>query len=173
MGLGATLRTISQAVACVEKWAAVLLILVMTTAVTMQVFWRFVLASPLAWTEEAARLAMIWMVFMVVGWAIGNRTHIAADFVVQKLPVHAQRWVRVVTTATIAAFSLLLLVTGARLVILQSVAANTPIGLPRSVFSLQVPVSAFFVLIHTLDLLCQDLAGNGVSPGSAGTEARP
>ena len=173
MGLGAILRTTSQAVACVEKWVAVLLILAMTTAVTMQVIWRFVLASPLAWTEEAARLAMIWMVFMVVGWAIGNRTHIAADFVVQKLPARAQRWLRVITTATIAAFSVLLLIAGARLVILQSVAANTPIGLPRSVFSLQVPVSALFVLIHTLDLLCQDLAGDGVSPGSAPTEARP
>ena len=86
MRLGAILRTASQAAACVEKWAAVLLILVMVTAVTMQVIWRFVLASPLAWTEEAARLAMIWMVFMVVGWAIGNRTHIAANFIVQNFP---------------------------------------------------------------------------------------
>jgi TRAP-type C4-dicarboxylate transport system permease small subunit len=173
MRFGAILRTTSQAAACVEKWAAVLLILVMMTAVTMQVIWRFVLASPLAWTEEAARLAMIWMVFMVVGWAIGNRTHIAADFMVQKLPARWQRRLRALTTATIAAFSILLLVAGTRLVILQSVAANTPIGLPRSVFSLQVPVSAFFVLIHTLDLFWQDLTGEGVSPGTVPTEARP
>jgi hypothetical protein len=34
-------------------------------------------------------------------------------------------------------------------------------------------VSAFFVLIHTLDLFWQDLTGDGVSPGSAPTEARP
>lgn len=126
MGLGAILRAASRAVAFVEKWAAVLLILVMTTAVAMQVVWRFVLSRPLAWTEEVARLAMIWMVFMVVGWAIGNRTHIAAEFLVHGLPARAQRWFRVMTTLAIAGFSVLLLVTGIRLVILQSVAANTP-----------------------------------------------
>ena len=173
MRVGSALAATSRGVALAEQWAAVLALVVMTTAVAMQIIWRFVLSAPLAWTEELARLAMVWLVFLVVGWAIGNRTHIAADFVVQKLPARAQRWLRVITTATIAAFSVLLLVAGARLVILQSVAANTPIGLPRSVFSLQVPVSAFFVLIHTLDLLCQDLAGDGVSPGSAPTEARP
>ena len=173
MGVGAILWTASRAIALVEKWAAVLLILVMTTAVAMQVVWRYVLSLPLAWTEEAARLAMIWMVFMVVGWAIRNRTHIAAGFLVQGLPAQAQRWVRVVSTATIAGFSVLLLITGTRLVILQSVAANTPLGLPRSVFSLQVPVSAFFVLIHTLDLLWQDLAGGGSGPGPTSAELQP
>lgn len=173
MGLSAILRGASRAVSFVEKWAAVLLMLVMTTAVSMQVVWRYVLSRPLAWTEEAARLAMIWMVFMVVGWAIGNRTHIAAEFLVQRLPARAQRWLRVVTILAIGGFSVLLLVTGTRLVILQSVAASTPLGLPRSVFSLQVPVSAFFVLIHSLDLLCQDLAGDGSGPGAASAEARP
>jgi TRAP-type C4-dicarboxylate transport system permease small subunit len=57
------------------------------------------------------------------------------------------------TNTRVAAFSALLLVVGTRLVILQSVAANTPLGLPRSVFSLQVPVSALFVLVHAADLL--------------------
>jgi TRAP-type transport system small permease protein len=173
MGVGAILRRVSRAVAFVEKWAAVLLLLVMATAVSMQVVWRFVLSSPLSWTEEAARLAMIWMVFMVVGWAIGNRTHIAAEFLIQGFPTNVQRRLRLVSTLAIAAFSVLLLVTGIRLVILQSVAANTPLGLPRSVFSLQVPVSALFVLIHTLDLLYQDLARDGAGLGPGAAEARP
>ncbi len=157
MGVGEILHRISRAVGWLEKWTAVLLVLVMTTAVSMQVVWRFLLAQPLAWTEELARLAMIWMVFMVVGWAIGNRTHIAAEFLVQALPALAQTWFRITTTVAIGAFSVLLLITGTQLVILQSVAANTPLGLPRSVFAVQVPLSALFVLIHTLDLLYQHL----------------
>jgi TRAP-type transport system small permease protein len=157
MGVGEILRWTSRAVGWLEKWAAVVLVLIMTTAVSMQVVWRFLLSQPLAWTEELARLAMIWMVFMVVGWAIGNRSHIAAEFLVQALPALAQRCFRITTTVAIGAFSVLLLITGTQLVILQSVAANTPLGLPRSVFALQVPISALFVLIHTLDLLYQDL----------------
>jgi TRAP-type C4-dicarboxylate transport system permease small subunit len=136
-----------------EKWAAILAIAVMTTAVAMQIIWRFVLSAPLAWTEELARLAMVWLVFMVVGWAIATRTHIAAEFLVQTLPPWVQRWFELLTLLAVAAFSALLLVVGIRLVILQSVAANTPLGLPRSVFSLQVPLSALFVLVHAADLL--------------------
>jgi TRAP-type C4-dicarboxylate transport system permease small subunit len=129
----------------------------MTSAVAMQVFWRFVLSSPLAWTEETARLSMIWMVFLVMGWAFGNRTHIAAKFLVDRLPPKGRLWFEISTILTIAAFSILLVVTGTKLVILQSVSSNTPLGLPRSVFSLQVPICAFFVIIHAFDLLSQYL----------------
>jgi TRAP-type transport system small permease protein len=158
VGLGASLAAASRFISFLEKWAAVLAILIMTTAVAMQVVWRFVLSSPLAWTEEAARLAMIWMVFMVVGWAVGNGTHVSAGFLVDRFSPRTQSWFEVVTTLAIAAFSGLLLVTGTRLVVLQSVAANTPIGLPRSVFSLQVPISGLFVLVHSADLLNRALA---------------
>jgi TRAP-type C4-dicarboxylate transport system permease small subunit len=171
MSTGTVLRTASQIVGWVEKWTAISLVLVMSTAVAMQVIWRFLLSQPLAWTEEAARLAMIWMVFMVVGWAIGNRSHIAADFLVLRLSARVQRWLRLLTTLAIAAFSVLLLVTGTRLVILQSVAANTPLGLPRSVFSLQVPVSAFFVLVHSLDLFWRDLHTDTGEPPTADARA--
>ena len=155
MRVGSALAATSRGVALAEQWAAVLALVVMTTAVAMQIIWRFVLSAPLAWTEELARLAMVWLVFLVVGWAIGNRTHIAADFLVQALPPRVQLWVEALTLLAVAAFSALLLVVGTRLVILQSVAANTPLGLPRSVFSLQVPVSALFVLVHAADLLCR------------------
>ena len=159
MSLGAILATASQSVGFLEKWVAVLLTAVMTTAVAMQVFWRYVLSSPLGWTEEAARLCMIWMVFMVMGWAIGNRTHIAVGFLVESLSQRYQALINILITLSIAAFSGLLLVTGIRLVILQTVATDTPLGIPRSVFSLQVPISALFVLIHSADLLYQDLTG--------------
>ena len=157
MILGGALQTISRVVYFIEKWLAVLAMMIMTTAVAMQVFWRFVLSSPLSWTEEAARLSMIWMVFMVMGWAIGNRTHIAADFLVERLPLKGKLWFEVIRVVSIIAFGGLLVVTGTQLVILQSVASNTPLGLPRSAFSLQVPISALFVLIHSVDLLSQCL----------------
>jgi len=166
VSLGAILATASRSLAFIEKWVAVLLMAVMTTAVAMQVFWRYVLSSPLDWTEEAARLCMIWMVFMVMGWAIGNRTHITAGFLVERLSQRHQALINILITLAIVAFSGLLLVTGIRLVILQTVATDTPLGIPRSVFSLQVPVSALFVLIHSADLLYQDLTGQQRSPAS-------
>lgn len=48
-------------------------------ATFMQVFFRFVLQAPLAWTDETARYAFIWMVFVGSAVAVKKRTHIRVD----------------------------------------------------------------------------------------------
>jgi len=48
-------------------------------ATFVQVFFRFVLRSPLAWTDETARYAFIWMVFLGAAVAVKKKTHIRVD----------------------------------------------------------------------------------------------
>jgi len=48
-------------------------------ATFVQVFFRFVLQSPLAWTDETARYAFIWMVFLGSAVAVKKKTHIRVD----------------------------------------------------------------------------------------------
>ncbi|MHB1005604.1 MAG: TRAP transporter small permease [Chloroflexota bacterium] len=171
MNVGSSLATASHVVGLVEKWAAVALMAIMTGSVAAQVVWRYVLGQPLDWTEELARLTMIWMVFMVVGWALGNRSHIAAGFLIDRLSARTQIWFEIFTTLAIVAFSILLVVFGLQLAILQNVASNTPIGLPRYAFSIQVVVSAIFVIIHAADNLYQDAAKLRQPPMSPKEEA--
>jgi len=75
-------------------WVLAALMAVMTIAITVQVFVRFGAAIPALrvsapWTEELARYAMIWMIFLGLGVGFRYRMVIAFNFVVEKLNM---RW---------------------------------------------------------------------------------
>lgn len=48
---------------------------------TTHVFFRYVLRSPLTWSEEATRYMFIWFVFVGVGYGIRNDTHIRVNII--------------------------------------------------------------------------------------------
>ena len=56
----------------------------------LQVFTRFITRDPLSWTEEAARYLYVYVVFLGSSAAVSDRTHVAIDFLVLRLP----RWAR-------------------------------------------------------------------------------
>ena len=66
--------------------AVVGLFFAMTVTVLIQVFFRFVLQSPLRWTEELARYLMIWLVLLASSIAMRNRAHLQVDVLTSALP---------------------------------------------------------------------------------------
>ncbi len=58
----------------------------MVVFIAMQVFCRYVLNSPLSWTEEFARYLMIVMVFIGVSMAIKSNSHMGVSSFVDMLP---------------------------------------------------------------------------------------
>lgn len=69
-------------------WLAVSVGLVVVTIVTVlcQVLFRYVLAFPLAWTEEVSRLALVGAVYAGLPPAYLRGEHIVVDFFVGLLP---------------------------------------------------------------------------------------
>lgn len=65
---------------------AVLLLITMVVAVLCQVAFRYLLAFPLAWTEELSRLALILAVYAALPAAYVRGEHIVVDFFVRLLP---------------------------------------------------------------------------------------
>ena len=66
-----------------ENALAISLLGFVILATVIQVFWRAVLADPLSWTEEAVRLAFVWVIYVGVIRAVRRRTHISVDFFVR------------------------------------------------------------------------------------------
>jgi TRAP-type C4-dicarboxylate transport system permease small subunit len=75
-----------------EATLAVGLFTFIVVANTMQVAWRAVLHDPLSWTEEAVRVAFIWVVYVGAVMAVRKRTHISVDFFVLLLPERSRVW---------------------------------------------------------------------------------
>ena len=65
---------------------AVVMLVTMAVAVLCQVAFRYLLAFPLAWTEELSRLALICAVYSALPAAYVRGEHIAVDVLVRLMP---------------------------------------------------------------------------------------
>jgi TRAP-type C4-dicarboxylate transport system permease small subunit len=78
------------------NWFAVILFLAVFLTVLLQVFMRFVINSPLVWSEELSRYLFMWICY--IGWCFSarNGTHIRIGFVAERLPEPVQRAIDII-----------------------------------------------------------------------------
>lgn len=75
--------------------ACVLLLVLLVLDVWLGVLVRYVIPLPLTFTEELARYLMIWMALLAVSSGIVYREHIGVEFIFQRCPPEARRWLAV------------------------------------------------------------------------------
>lgn len=83
LDLAFPLRVIAGTLFCI--------IVVLTIA---QVFFRFVLGSPLVWSEEIARACVVWVTFLGAAVVCWDGTHLNVDVFFRKIPQRFLPWVR-------------------------------------------------------------------------------
>ncbi len=81
-----TLLRIERAVTSVERLVIFLAFLGLVVTLFMQVVFRFVIQSPLDFTEELSRILIIWLVFVSAANAVTLAEHFVVDFVVNFFP---------------------------------------------------------------------------------------
>jgi len=67
-------------------WIAIFAIGLMVLSILLQVFFRYVLGSPLAWSEEAARFCMLWMTGFMAPLAYRQGGFVAIEMLIRFLP---------------------------------------------------------------------------------------
>lgn len=80
----------------------VLLFLAAFCGFIVQVFWRYLLNDPLAWTEEFVMICFIWTVFWAAAFMVPVREHVSFDVVYDVVSPRTRRGFSMVTFATIA-----------------------------------------------------------------------
>jgi TRAP-type C4-dicarboxylate transport system permease small subunit len=86
------------------EWASLLCLSAMGTVVLIQVFARFLLPKTPAWTEEAARMFFIFTISFAGGLAVRDHALIGFDVLVERLPLKANRILRIVIHMIITVF---------------------------------------------------------------------
>ena len=69
----------------------VILFVAMFAAFLLQVFTRYILNDPVAWTQEFVLIAYIWIVFWCGAFLLREREHITFDMVFVSLPPGPRR----------------------------------------------------------------------------------
>ena len=123
------------------------------------VFARFVLDDPSAWTEEAARLLLVWLTMLGAAAAAGHSEHLGIDFVPKRLHPDAQRALRLAVEVSVIAFALAVLVLGGGTLVVETLRARqvTPaLKLPMGCVYLAAPLGGLGIaLFSSLRLLAE------------------
>jgi TRAP-type C4-dicarboxylate transport system permease small subunit len=96
------MRPLGQRLRFLAELVAALLFVAMFAAFLLQVFTRYVLNNPVAWTNEFVLIAYIWIIFWCAALLLRERDHITFDMVFISLPPGPRRILAVVLTALVA-----------------------------------------------------------------------
>ena len=170
-------------IGAVERGLGIALILYMVGAITVQVFTRYALGRPIAWVEESATYAFIWMSFVGASVGLKQGRHILIATFGAHLPPRLAAGLRALVWVLVLLTLVVLVVQGWKVMGVEgrSSTISLPIELPRSWFySLPLTLSAASMVLTALYLLLQELsviAGRAraadLGHTATGTEAVP
>lgn len=128
----------------------VVLFILIFTVVLVQVFMRYVLGSPLVWSEELARYLFIWVSYL--GWVFASRagTHIRISAFFDALPAPVKQTVWVAHQILIIVFAVILGWLGYRMVLKNLDVPTVTLFFTYSVVYAVVPLASFLILFQTV-----------------------
>ncbi len=141
-----------------EKTLAALFLFVILATMGAQVFARYFFGAPFPWSEEVARLALIWMTFMSAAFVMAEGRHITVDVLSPRLSVRGQLWLECLSHGIVAGTCLLLLIGGIRFVWYVGKVGSPSLGIPMSWWYGAVDLGLLLMAIHSVVNLLQVLA---------------
>ncbi|MDL2226166.1 TRAP transporter small permease [Deltaproteobacteria bacterium OttesenSCG-928-M10] len=139
----------------------------MTFVICLHVVFRYVLMSPLQWSEEVSRMMSIWAAYGGASYAFRRGAHIGVTALVDRLPRRAGRFVKLSGDLLVIVFFLVVLFYGSWLAYsmigITSVAARIPMVIPYSA----LPIGSAMVLIRLVQMFYYELKGEKPCGGDA------
>jgi TRAP-type C4-dicarboxylate transport system permease small subunit len=110
------LQQVSTALRRCTELIMMVMMAFLVVVVVASVIFRYVLLSPLSWSEEVGRYVMIWLGFLGASLAIREGQHVGVEFVVNRVPPRLGTWLWGLARAGVAAFLLVVMIYGFSLV---------------------------------------------------------
>lgn len=141
-----------------EQTLAALFLFVILATMGAQVFARYFFGAPFSWSEEVARLALIWMTFMAAAFVMAEGRHITVDVLSARLSLRWQLWLECLSHSIVAGTCLLLLIGGSRFVWYVGKVGSPSLGIPMSWWYGSLGCGLLLMAMHSIVNLLQALA---------------
>lgn len=143
--------------------ACAVLLSFMTILVLIQVFSRYVLNSPVAFTEELVRYSLIWTGFIGAAYAFSTREHMSLTLVRDKFTGKAHTALLVAIDGLILLLAIFVITIGGfKLAASASREYSALLGIPRSLVYSIAPISGIFIIIAQIINIYEDVIGEKV-----------
>ncbi len=129
-----------------------LLMVVLTVTVFVQVFNRFVLQTPLAWSEDLAMLLYQWVVFVGAALGVKRLRHFGIELVVRQFPERWRHYVELATPVVMLLVAIVMIVQGYTLVSINQNRTFSTMDLSYIWAFLPIPLSGVLIIIYLIQL---------------------
>ena len=138
----------------------------MTALVCLQVFYRYVLNSPLTGSEEAARALLIYIVMLGSAVAVGNRAHMAIRYFYEKFPRLLQKMAAFIYFASILFIASLFIIKGNDLAQRTMMQTTPALQIPKGLIIYAFPIGGVLMFLYALAPMLQLLFVSKDAPPS-------
>ena len=135
----------------VASYSIILISVVMVLVTLAQVFFRYVIAAPLPWSEELARYCFVWIVFL--GGAIGlyRGIHLGVDLFVNFLPERLRPGLEALSNALIACFAAAVIYASYPVINMNMLQRSPALGVQMSWIYIAIPISMCLIVLICLE----------------------
>ena len=135
------------------------LIIAMVALLTLSVLWgvftRFVMGRQAEYTDELARLLLVWVSMIGAALAFGEKAHLGVDFFVNHLHPEARKTLSVAVQVIIVALAFTVFIAGGWSLAMAQMGQELPTLRPltRGMVYLSLPVAGGFIALFALENL--------------------
>lgn len=141
----------------IEKIVSFILVISMVIYTGLQVFFRYVLNNPLAWTEELARITLVWLVFWGSAIAVRRKKHLSISFFVDLLPKKIRLYIDLFNQLAMMSFLGIAAYTGYRVMLMTQGIVTPALGISYLWFYIIVPLSCMFMFLQISFVVIEDI----------------
>ena len=124
-----------------------ILFLVIIFVTVAGVFTRYILDSPLIWSDELARFSLIWMIFLGAGVVSFKDSHLIVDFIFEYVPEKVGSFFKTFSFVVVLAFLITLVVFSIDLLRVAGYNTSPALEIPLSFWRGSVVAGAILMII--------------------------
>jgi len=133
----------------IEKICMVLVV-ALAVVVFLQVFNRFVLKAPLAWSEDLAMLLFQWVAFLGAAIGVKRVRHFGIELVVKKMSGRTRHWIEILIPWIMGCVALAMVTEGYKLILFNKNRVYSSMDLSYIWPYAAIPVSGILMLIFLI-----------------------
>ena len=130
--------------------AIMVLMAFLVVVVVLSVIFRYILLSPLTWSEEVGRYVMIWVGFLAASIAMREGLHVSVEFLLHWVTLGIAVWLRRLARGAMGGFLLIVMGYGFFLVTNLWEQWSPVMGIRMTWPYLAIPVGSLLMLIQVV-----------------------
>jgi C4-dicarboxylate transporter DctQ subunit len=132
------------------EWVSAVLVVALTVVVFFQVFNRFVLKAPLAWSEDLGMLLFQWVAFLGAAIGVKRMRHFGIELVVRALPARIRHRIELLVPLIMAMVAVTMITEGWKLLAFNRARTYATMDLSYTWAFLPIPLSGVLIIVYLI-----------------------